>query len=62
MKYDRDFLVYAHNDIKADMVAMGFEPHRSRPNLLAHVSYDCGFCTLRYWRSKDTAWLDRSLV
>lgn len=57
MKYDRDFLENVHNDIKADMAVMGLEPHRNRRFLLARASYDCGFCTLRYWRSKDTAWL-----
>lgn len=57
MKYDREFLENVHNDIKVDMAVMGLEPHRNRRFLLARASYDCGFCTLRYWRSKDTAWL-----
>lgn len=57
MKYDRDFLVDVHNDIKADMAAIGLEPHRSRQHLISRNAYDCDFYTLRYWRSKDTAWL-----
>ena len=62
MKYDRDFLENAHNDITADMVAMGLEPHRRPQNLISHFTYDCDFYTLRYWRSKDTAWLSESYL
>lgn len=57
MKYDRDFLENVHNDIKAYMAAMDLEPHRRPQNHISHFTYDCDFCTLRYWRSKDTAWL-----
>ncbi len=57
MKYDRDFLIDVHKDIKADMSAMGLEPHRRLQNLISHFTYDVDFYTLRYWRSKDTAWL-----
>lgn len=57
MKFDRDFLVDVHNDIKTDMTAIGLVPHRSRQHLISHFTYGCDFYTLRYWRSKDTAWL-----
>lgn len=57
MKYDRDFLIDVHRDIKADMAAIGLEPHCRSQNLISHFTYDCYFYTLRYWRSKDTAWL-----
>ena len=57
MKFDRDFLVDAHRDIKADMAAMNLEPHRRPQNLISHFTYGSDFYTLRYWRSKDTAWL-----
>lgn len=57
MKYDRDFLEGAHNDIKADMVAIGLEPHRRPPNRISHFTYGCDFYTLRYWRSEDTDFL-----
>lgn len=54
MKYDRDFLVDVHNDIKADMCAMRLEPHCRHQNLISHFTYGCDFYTLRYWSSKDT--------
>ncbi|HPY84111.1 MAG TPA: hypothetical protein PLS20_03605 [Ruminococcus flavefaciens] len=57
MKFDRDFLVDVHNDIKTDMTAIGLVPHRSRQHLISRNAYRCDFYTLRYWRSKDTAWL-----
>lgn len=57
MKYDREFLENVHNDIKADMAAMGLEPHRSRPHRISRNAYGCDFYTLRYWRLADTAWL-----
>lgn len=57
MKYDRNFLVDIHNDIKTGMAAMGLEPHCRPQNLISHFTYDSDFYTLRYWRSKDTAWL-----
>ena len=49
MKYDRDFLVDVHNDIKADMAAMGLVPHYRDRNLLTlpQNSYNCNFCALR---------------
>ena len=58
MKFDRKFLVNAHNDIKADMAAIGLEPHHSLQHLInTRSTYGCNFYTLRYWRSKDTAWM-----
>ena len=57
MKYDRDFLIDVHNDLEADMAAIGLVPHRSRQHLISRNAYRCDFYTLRYWRSKDTAWL-----
>lgn len=57
MKFDRDFLIDAHREIKGDMATMGLDPHRRSQNLISHFTYDSDFYTLRYWRSKDTAWL-----
>ena len=28
MKFDRDFLIDAHREIKGDMATMGLDPHR----------------------------------
>ena len=55
MKYDRYFLENVHNDIKADMEAIGLVPHYRNGNLLTlpQNSYDCDFCALRYWRKNE---------
>lgn len=60
MKYDRDFLENVHNDIKADMAAIGLVPHYRNGNLLTlpQNSYGCDFCTLRYWRKNDMALIE----
>ena len=55
MKYDRDFLVDVHSDIKADMAAIGLVPHYRPGNLLTlpQNAYGCDFCALRYWRKNE---------
>lgn len=60
MKYDRDFLENVHNDIKADMAAIGLVPHYRNGNLLTlpQNSYGCDFCALRYWRKKEMALIE----
>lgn len=60
MKYDREFLENVHNDIKADMEAIGLVPHYRRGNLLTlpQNSYGCDFCALRYWRKNDMALIE----
>lgn len=60
MKYDREFLENVHNDIKADMEAIGLVPHYRRGNLLTLLqnSYGCDFCALRYWRKNDMALIE----
>jgi len=59
MKYNREFLVDAHNDLEADMAAIGLVPHYRHGNLLTLLqnSYDCDFCALRYWRKDDMEWI-----
>lgn len=57
MKYDRDFLIDVHNDIKNDLDAVELVPHRSKQHLISRFTYGCDFYTLRYWRSCDTAWM-----
>lgn len=60
MKYDREFLENVHNDIKADMEAIGLVPHYRHRNLLTlpQNSYGCDFCALRYWRKNDMALIE----
>ncbi|WP_294483867.1 hypothetical protein [uncultured Ruminococcus sp.] len=57
MKYDRDFLISVHNDIKADMADIHFEQHRNPGNLISNIKPESDFFTLRYWRAKDANWL-----
>ncbi|SEL43893.1 hypothetical protein [Ruminococcus albus] len=53
MKYDRDFLISVHNDIKANMEDIHLKQHHNPGNLISKPKNGSDFFTLRYWRSND---------